>query len=363
MELISAMDVNNLGLIYIFDQSLVRLLGNHGGILCTWDSSIFHKEHHIISDNFVALYGTWIPNQLKLLVISVYAPQSLSSKQMLWSYISSLIVRWNGECLVMGDFNEVRCKEERWGSTFNAHGANVFIPLSSLGLMMFVGRCLMANLLFSPSFCQWTSSDPIDLSCFREWISDFGAISNSVLSFRGTTKGNRVGSLNDLRAMLSVIDKELDSEESSSDDLEPVMEFLIRIANFRNEIRKLFGGCESVNGYFEHDHSAIVVILLLGPYSEDLKSKNRKSMEARHTDFNSARNLYWNRDWLFAYDFPLIGLSINVKKSQLLGIGISDSIVSEAAKSLGCSIMKIPFKYLGIRLCKMSMIKAGMDRF
>ncbi|GKB25391.1 RNA-directed DNA polymerase, eukaryota, partial [Tanacetum coccineum] len=67
-----------------------------------------------------------IPNQLKLLVISVYAPQSLSSKKMLWSYISSLIVRWNGECLVMGDFNEVRCKEERWGSTFNAHGANVF---------------------------------------------------------------------------------------------------------------------------------------------------------------------------------------------------------------------------------------------
>ncbi|GKA51273.1 hypothetical protein Tco_0744469 [Tanacetum coccineum] len=42
------------------------------------------------------------------------------------------------------------------------------------------------------------------------------------------------------------------------------------------------------------------------------------------------------------------GLSINVKKSQLLGIGISDSIVSEAAKSLGCSIMKTPFKSLGI---------------
>ncbi|GKA09232.1 RNA-directed DNA polymerase, eukaryota [Tanacetum coccineum] len=114
----------------------VEALGNSGCILCTWDSSIFHKEHHIISDNFVALYGTWIPNQLKLLVISVYAPQSLSSKQMLWSYISSLIVRWNGECLVMGDFDEVRCKEERWGSTFNAHGANLFNTyISSSGLI------------------------------------------------------------------------------------------------------------------------------------------------------------------------------------------------------------------------------------
>ncbi|GJY05926.1 RNA-directed DNA polymerase, eukaryota [Tanacetum coccineum] len=69
----------------------VEALGNSGGILCTWDSSIFHKEHHIISDNFVALYGTWIPNQLKLLVISVYAPRSLSLlSQILWGYISSL---------------------------------------------------------------------------------------------------------------------------------------------------------------------------------------------------------------------------------------------------------------------------------
>ncbi|GJR55022.1 RNA-directed DNA polymerase, eukaryota [Tanacetum coccineum] len=136
MELISAMDVKQLWGNYIFDHSFSEALGNSGGILCTWDSSIFHKEHHIISDNFVALYGTWIPNQLKLLVISVYAPQSLSSKQMLWSYISSLIVRWNGECLVMGDFNEVRCKEERWGSTFNAHGANVFNTfISSSGLI------------------------------------------------------------------------------------------------------------------------------------------------------------------------------------------------------------------------------------
>ncbi|GKC50318.1 RNA-directed DNA polymerase, eukaryota [Tanacetum coccineum] len=62
------------------------------------------------------------------------------------------------------------------------------------------------------------------------------------------------------------------------------------------------------------------------------------------------------------FGFPnlfTIGVSINVKKSQLLGIGISDSIISEAAKSLGCSIMKTPFKYLGIPVGgNMSLIKA-----
>nr|GFA69567.1 RNA-directed DNA polymerase, eukaryota [Tanacetum cinerariifolium] len=62
----------------------------------------------------------------KLLLISVYAPQFVSSKRMLWSYLVSLITSWNGESLIMGDFNKVRCIEERWGSVFNVHGANAF---------------------------------------------------------------------------------------------------------------------------------------------------------------------------------------------------------------------------------------------
>nr|GFA68273.1 RNA-directed DNA polymerase, eukaryota [Tanacetum cinerariifolium] len=36
------------------------------------------------------------------------------------------MVKWNRECMVMGDFNEVRCKEDRWGSTFHAQGAISF---------------------------------------------------------------------------------------------------------------------------------------------------------------------------------------------------------------------------------------------
>ncbi|GKF87402.1 RNA-directed DNA polymerase, eukaryota, partial [Tanacetum coccineum] len=33
---------------------------------------------------------------------------------------------WNGESIVMGDFNEVRRMEERWGSNFNVNGARAF---------------------------------------------------------------------------------------------------------------------------------------------------------------------------------------------------------------------------------------------
>ncbi|GJZ96059.1 RNA-directed DNA polymerase, eukaryota, partial [Tanacetum coccineum] len=43
-----------------------------------------------------------------------------------------------------------------------------------------------------------------------------------------------------------------------------------------------------------------------------------------------------------------LGLKINVKKSHLLGVDIHDLIVVVAASTLGCSIMKTPFKYLGV---------------
>nr|GEZ07864.1 RNA-directed DNA polymerase, eukaryota [Tanacetum cinerariifolium] len=41
-------------------------------------------------------------------------------------------------------------------------------------------------------------------------------------------------------------------------------------------------------------------------------------------------------------------LKINVKKSHLLGVGVPHAITSAAAMKLGCSVMKTPFKYLGV---------------
>nr|GFA79139.1 RNA-directed DNA polymerase, eukaryota [Tanacetum cinerariifolium] len=63
------------------------------------------------------------------------APQSITSKRVLWEFVASLISRWDGHCLVLGDFNEVRCSGDRMGTVFNAHGAkdfNRFISNSGL---------------------------------------------------------------------------------------------------------------------------------------------------------------------------------------------------------------------------------------
>nr|GEZ25451.1 RNA-directed DNA polymerase, eukaryota [Tanacetum cinerariifolium] len=121
---------------YSFDYLHSEALGNSGGILCAWDSNIFQKTHHTISVNFVAVYGTWIPSKSKLLLISIYVPQSETDKRVLWSFCSDIINCWDGECVVMGDFNEVRVEGERMGSVFSVRGARDFNNfISSVGLV------------------------------------------------------------------------------------------------------------------------------------------------------------------------------------------------------------------------------------
>nr|GEX54670.1 RNA-directed DNA polymerase, eukaryota [Tanacetum cinerariifolium] len=94
------------------------LAGSSGEILCVWEATIFK--------NSIAIYETWISNNSKVLIVVIYAPQSLSHKRVLWDYISSLIARWNGETIVMGDFNEVRSIDEPFGSMFNQSNSRLF---------------------------------------------------------------------------------------------------------------------------------------------------------------------------------------------------------------------------------------------
>ncbi|GJY73349.1 RNA-directed DNA polymerase, eukaryota [Tanacetum coccineum] len=54
------------------------------------------------------------------------APQQPGSKRALWDFLSNLVRRWNGEAIIMGDFNDVRTMDERLGSSFNVSSARCF---------------------------------------------------------------------------------------------------------------------------------------------------------------------------------------------------------------------------------------------
>nr|GEY79406.1 RNA-directed DNA polymerase, eukaryota [Tanacetum cinerariifolium] len=90
------------------------------------EDNVFTKDHVTISDNFVAIYGSWNSNKSRVLFVVVYAPQSIAFKRVLWEYISLLISRWDGETILMGDFNEVRSSDEQLGLVFNLSSARAF---------------------------------------------------------------------------------------------------------------------------------------------------------------------------------------------------------------------------------------------
>ncbi|GKA34274.1 RNA-directed DNA polymerase, eukaryota [Tanacetum coccineum] len=86
-----------------------------------WGNFAFDYVH---SDSVSNLGGILCVNDL--LIIAVYAPHDCRDKQMLWDYLTYEIGKWKGEVVIMGDFNEVRYKSDRFGSVFNVQGANVF---------------------------------------------------------------------------------------------------------------------------------------------------------------------------------------------------------------------------------------------
>ncbi|GJR37206.1 RNA-directed DNA polymerase, eukaryota [Tanacetum coccineum] len=126
MEKIDLFSIKELWGNFSFDYVFSPSVGFSGGILCVWDPSLFLKDNSTISDSFVAIRGTWIPSSTKILIISVYAPQELTEKRILWDYLRHMINDWDGECVILGDFNEVRSIHERFGTVFNPFGANSF---------------------------------------------------------------------------------------------------------------------------------------------------------------------------------------------------------------------------------------------
>nr|GEZ70490.1 RNA-directed DNA polymerase, eukaryota [Tanacetum cinerariifolium] len=46
--------------------------------------------------------------------------------------------------------------------------------------------------------------------------------------------------------------------------------------------------------------------------------------------------------------FLVLGLKINIPKSQVLGVGVPRNIVNQAASLIGCAVMQNPFRYLGV---------------
>nr|GEV00971.1 RNA-directed DNA polymerase, eukaryota [Tanacetum cinerariifolium] len=111
---------------YAFDYVHSDAVGNSGGILCVWDTNEFCKRNSTVSDYFVIVRGVWVKTRANLLIVAVYAPHDLKDKCLLWDYLTHVSNHWDEEVMMIGDFNEVRFKSDKFGSFFNERGADMF---------------------------------------------------------------------------------------------------------------------------------------------------------------------------------------------------------------------------------------------
>nr|GFB63177.1 RNA-directed DNA polymerase, eukaryota [Tanacetum cinerariifolium] len=80
MDTMSHMDVKFMWGNSNYDFVCSDSLGSSGGILCIWESSIFKKDNVTISDNFVAIYGTWLTNNVKELELGLVSDDQLARR-------------------------------------------------------------------------------------------------------------------------------------------------------------------------------------------------------------------------------------------------------------------------------------------
>ncbi|GKC46245.1 RNA-directed DNA polymerase, eukaryota [Tanacetum coccineum] len=118
------------------DYEYSSSVGASSGILSMWDNRFFSLEQKFSHRNFVGTIRSWVGISVKVGFINVYAPQDSILKNNLWADIENLVNSVNVVWIIFGDFNVVRCAEERAGSLFDLGEANSFNDfISRVGLV------------------------------------------------------------------------------------------------------------------------------------------------------------------------------------------------------------------------------------
>lgn len=125
-EHITDFDVKSVWGNFNYEYVFSPAIGLSGGVLCVWDPQVFVKSRSITTRSFVAIEGDCVSKGVRLMFIVVYAPNDCRFRKLLWLRLKSLIRGWEGEVVLVGDFNEVRYAFERSGSLFNSASAALF---------------------------------------------------------------------------------------------------------------------------------------------------------------------------------------------------------------------------------------------
>ncbi|GJX81606.1 RNA-directed DNA polymerase, eukaryota [Tanacetum coccineum] len=331
MTSISHMDVKFLWGNSNYDYVCSESLGNSGGILCIWEASIFKKINTTVSDNFIAIYGTWLPTNSKILFIAIYAPQQTSCKRKLWDYISNIVGRWNGESIIMGDFNEVRSSEERRGSCFNPYSARYFDR--------FISNAGLVDVTLEGYAFTWAHPSASKMSKL------------DVISSLDAKKLEISGSKNEMISELGAIDKDMDRGVFDDDTVFRRFELKHKLLNVsemeskdnfqKSKVKWAVEGDENSNSLHGHINKRRAQLAIRGIFvdgfweTEPDVAQSMEDLERRCVARMNSEGL-WSDLWRAVVSFSLTALFL---KDNFISVAIRGAIRdSENAKEYLSSV-------------------------
>nr|GEY79588.1 RNA-directed DNA polymerase, eukaryota [Tanacetum cinerariifolium] len=228
----------------------------------------------------------------------------------------------------MGDFNEVRSIDERFGSMFNQSSSrlfNYFITSSGLVDVKLEGysftRAHPSATKMSKLDRFLVSKDTNGLIRFEKKLQDLNKI---ICSWIKDKKLQQSGAIN------SIIE-DLIGDIGGSFDLISVrlLDVSLKVVFFEGKATSdgLFKGIQiqgsmAISHLFYADDAVFI-----GEWSDSNLDNIVKILKC-----------------LFLASW----LKINIQKSQVLGVGVPRNIVSQAASLIGCAVMQNPFRCLGV---------------
>nr|GEX60484.1 RNA-directed DNA polymerase, eukaryota, reverse transcriptase zinc-binding domain protein [Tanacetum cinerariifolium] len=279
-------------------------------------------------------------------------------KCMLWDYLTHVSSQWDGEVVMMGDFNEVRFKSDKFGSIFNVHGAGVFnsfianaglveVPLGGSAFtwshklatkMRKIDRFLISDglmntcpninaitlerylsnhypILFSESTYDY---GPIPFRFYHHWLALDG-FDNFVIDSWRNTPGDKSNAMRNLMYKLKFLKVRIRGWLSTNRNI------------IKAEITRLIGELAKLDEVIDN-----------GNATDDTVPRRLKVL-------NSIQNLNQIQATEEAQKAKnkASGLKMNMSKSKILGIHVEALKVKQAASKLECLILKTPFSYLG----------------
>ncbi|XP_071699421.1 uncharacterized protein [Rutidosis leptorrhynchoides] len=116
-------------------------IGSAGGMITIWDTRVFDIVEATEGEYYLAIRGYWKGKSEEMAFVNIYGPHTNNKKTIMWDNLDRLVKSCNMPWVLCGDFNEVRCEDERFNCIFNKARADKFNHFISSNCLIDLPLC------------------------------------------------------------------------------------------------------------------------------------------------------------------------------------------------------------------------------